>query len=90
MKLELKAYGALCALEIFTINNIKAESNDFGEKYDHNPEDAEEYGCGNMRFDSYDVNKEVLEKYKISKDEYYEICDKLTEELSFGNCGWCV
>lgn len=48
MKLELKIYSALCETEIFTVNGINATYEDFGEKYDHDTENAEDYGCGDM------------------------------------------
>lgn len=91
MKLELKVYNCLCALSKFTINNIDADHDDFGEKYDHNPENAlEDYACGNMRFNSKPYTQEVLEKYKITVNEYNKICNELEEKLSFGSCSWCV
>jgi hypothetical protein len=43
-----------------------------------------------MQFERIDATQEILEKYKISKAEYVTICDKLTEGLSFGHCGWCI
>lgn len=90
MKLELEVYECLCSLSNFRINDIEADYNDFGEKYDHNPEDAEDYACGNMQFDSKNPTQEILDKYKISVDEYNEICSQLEDKLSFGSCGWCV
>lgn len=90
MKLELKIYSALCETEIFTVNGINATYEDFGEKYDHDTENAEDYGCGDMQFDMNPPTEEVLEKYKITLNEYYQICEKLSEGLHFGECGWCV
>ena len=72
-----------------SINKVELEYNDFGEKYDHNPEEAPEYGCGNMKFDSRASTPEVLEKYHITEEEYEQICSELAEGLSFGYCGWC-
>jgi len=43
-----------------------------------------------MQFTGVEATAEVLEKYKITKDEYNEIVAKLEEGLSFGSCGWCV
>ena len=42
MKLECKAFGALCELEVFTINDIEADYHDFGTKEDI---DAIENAC---------------------------------------------
>lgn len=87
----IKPYDCLCELEKFSINNIKADYNDFGSKEDINRAAAEPYGCGNMRFtpEEYPSDK-VLEKYNITEDEYDLICMKLVKALSFGHCGWCI
>ena len=89
MKLKCKACDSLCSLEIFTINGIKADERDFGEQYDADPDNADEYACANMKFFPKLPTSEVLKKYNITVDEYKEICEKLDKELSFGECGWC-
>lgn len=91
MILVLNIYGAFCATESFVINGVVADSSDFGVQYDDDSANAEDYGCGNMRFSPYrDPADVVLEKYKISHEEYREVCDKLEAGLSFGYCGWCI
>lgn len=89
MKLELEVYGSLCATSVFTINGVDAEYQDFGHKYDADPEDAEEYGCGNMIFEPGYFSEGIGDKYGINEDEFKIICEKLEEKLSFGSCGWC-
>ena len=89
MKLVCKAYSSLCELQDFEINGIKAYEEDFGEHYDVDEENADPYCCANMKFVAKPATQEVLDKYKISTDEYNKICEKLDEELSFGDCGWC-
>ena len=88
MKLKLEAFGCFCGLSIFEINNVKADYDDFGEKYDHDSENAEDYCCGNMQFEGKDSTPEILAKYSINQSEYDEIVSQLTEKLSFGGCGW--
>lgn len=90
MKLEVEARGALCELRVFSINGKDADYEDFVEKYDHDIENAPDYGCGDMRCDVKDPTKEVLEKYGITLAEYHEIADHVCEKLDFGCCGWCV
>ena len=86
----IKVFGALCSLKKFVINGIVANSCDFVDNYDHSPETVEDYSCGNMQADIIPATSDVLEKYKITIDEYKEIADKVAEEVSFGCCDWCA
>ena len=88
MKLEIKPYNALCSLELFKINDLDADYYDFGDKYDNDEENAEDYCCGDMRFFPKPATQKILDKYKINITEYNKICKKL-DCLSFGCCGWC-
>tara|TARA_R110000796_G_C14195151_1_gene391051 strand:- start:52 stop:324 length:273 start_codon:yes stop_codon:yes gene_type:complete len=90
MKLELEFGTTLCYTPTFIVNGIDADEDDFGEKYDRNPDEAEPYGCGNMTFTRIEATTKVLEKYNITQDEYSKIAEKLEDGLSFGSCGWCV
>lgn len=91
MKLELTFSGASCYPCVFRINGIDAEDDEFGDKEDKAHEYAEEYGgCGNMQFESKPATKGVLDKYKITQEEYTEIANKLESGLSFGRCSQCV
>jgi len=90
MKLVLEFYDALCSTSEFVVNGVTADYDDFGDKYDHDSENAEEYGCGDMHFDPKPFTEEVLNKYHITENEYDKICNKLEDGLSFGNCGWCI
>lgn len=63
MELIIKPYHGLpCELEIFTINGKAADSNDFGDVFDHNERIKEPYGCGDKHFDSKPPTKEVEEE----------------------------
>lgn len=88
MKLEVNAYTAYCALEVFKINGESAYEDDFGEQKDLGGVDVEDYCCGNMQFIPKPATQEVLDKYGINVDEYNEVCKKL-DCLSFGSCHWC-
>ena len=90
MEYTIKAYSELCELETFTINNIEANYDDFGEKYDCDRDNAADYACGNMKFFPRPATGEILSLYKISTDEYNIITEELRDKLSFGSCGWCV
>ena len=90
MKLELEFGTALCYTPTFKINDIAANSEDFGEKYDRDFENAEDYACGDMQFTRVPPKPEVLEKYGITEAEYSVIAGQLEAGLSFGCCGRCV
>lgn len=91
MELVIKPYRELpCRLDIFSINGKDADQEDFGEVYDHDRENAEPYGCGDMYFEPEPPTKEVLDKYGITEEEYYNICNELEYKLGIGCCGWCV
>lgn len=89
MKLKLKCYDCLCSLEVFEINDIKADYNDFGTKEDVDSYNAPDYGCGNMQFTPKLATQKVLDKYQITIDDYKKICEEL-DCLSFGHCCWCA
>lgn len=90
MKLELTFGTTLCYTPTFIINGIHAMTGDFGEQYDRDLDNAEPYGCGDMQFTRINPTEEVLKKYRISEDEYFDIARQLEEGLSFGSCGWCI
>lgn len=86
---NINSYDALCELQSCKINDVNLNYNDFGEKYDTEPEKAEPYCCANMQFIPFkDVKEETLKKYNITEEEYRLIQEKL-DCLSFGCCGWC-
>ena len=91
LNIDIKPYSALpCELEVFRINSIKADIDDFGNNYDANPEIADEYCCGCHKFVGFKKpNENTLLKYKIDKEDFYEIVDKLENILYVGSCGWC-
>lgn len=87
---KIKEYPTICRLEIFVINGVDGDEEDFVDNYDHAPEMAEDYGCGDRRADILPHSKRVLEKYKINPDEYEEIAAKVAEAVSFGCCNNCA
>lgn len=87
---ELEIFGALCATSTFRINGIDADSRDFGESFDESPDTAEDYGCGNRVFRAHPPNPEIMDKYRISLEQYKAIARDLEDKLSFGRCGWCT
>lgn len=76
-----------CKFECFTINGIKADEYDFGKVTLSGDERL--WGCCHT-FKPYNTPQErILDKYGITRDEYYTICDKLTDVLKIYSCGCC-
>ena len=91
MELVIKPIRSLpCSLEVFTINGKGADQYDFGDIYDHDIESAEPYACADMHFDPKPPTKKVLDKYNLTKEQYYNICNELKCKLCVGRCGWCI
>ena len=89
MQLSIHFGNSLCYAH-GTLNGITFDSKDFGEQQDLDKENAEDYGCGNMTFTPKPPSAEILDKYKITSDEFNEIAELLAANLSFGRCGWCI
>ncbi len=89
MKLEFKSMGSLCSADIFIINGVEADSDDFGNQDDLSPDTADDYGCGNMQFTPIEPAEGILQKYGLTYPEYWLVANMLKESLSFGDCGLC-
>ena len=91
--IKVEPYSALpCELMTFTINDVNADRTDFGRNVDNAVWDAPDYGCGYEEFERYtekDDIKKCMEKYSLTWEEYYEICDILEDVLRVGQCAWC-
>lgn len=77
-------------LEIFTINGIKADEDDFGQWSKNH---CEGYGCKDCFFERY-TNRPLqviknLNKYGINEEEYDEVCDELEKNLQVYSCHLC-
>ena len=90
---KVEPYSALpCELMTFTINDVNADTSDFGCGVDSNIYDAPDYGCGYREFKRYnekDAIKYCMEKYSLTWEEYYDISSLLEEVLCVGMCSWC-
>ena len=91
---KVEPYSALpCDLMIFTINDIDANTSDFGRTVDNDEWNAPDYGCGDKRFERYtekDDIKNCMETYSLTWEEYLDIVSLLEEVLCVGQCSWCV
>lgn len=91
MKLVIEPMNTLpCRLEVFAINGKNANQNDFVYAYDHDIENAETDTCSDMQLEFKFITKEILDKYNITEEEYYNICNELECKLCVGSCGWCI
>ena len=82
-------------MKIFKVNGIDTKSSVFGYGFDEDPSNAPEFGCGNRSWCNYDYEdsivdcKEEMENLHITKEDYYEICKILEENLNWGYCYLC-
>ena len=94
MNLIIKTYyGLPCACEIFTINGVRADLDDFGCTEDISPETARPYSCGCRQFipdPDEETTIKAMQKYHLSEKEFEEVCAELAEKLFVGSCGLCV
>ena len=90
MECKIEVYEAMCSLSTFEINGIDADEDDFVDKYDHSSYAAEDHACEDMRADLNTATDEVLQKYKITLDEYNAIAENVAGKVSFGCCGLCI
>lgn len=95
MEKDLKYWECYCYCH-WKINWVDIDSDDFWEKYDRLPNEADNfYYCGDMQFTRYEWKEfkisllRCCNKYKITKEEYIEILEELEDKLSFWSCGWC-
>ena len=90
---KVEPYSALpCELMIFTINDIDANSTDFGINVDNAEWDAPDYGCGCRVFERYTEKNDIkkcMEKYSLTWEEYLDIASLLEKVLYVGQCSWC-
>ena len=75
-----------CMLSEFKINNIDASVSDFGET---ESEGSPFNNSCRVRFKEKLPTEEILNKYKIDLNDYSTVCERLEEELSVFNCGYC-
>lgn len=87
--IEFEDPGCLCWLKDFTANGIIADTEDFVYQYDHDPDCAPAYGCGDMHCDKKEPTQAVLEKYGITNAEYEEVVQAVCKALDFGRCRYC-
>lgn len=74
-----------CGADIFLINGVEADEDDFGETI---IEGDGEYGIKSVTFTRRKWDVEALQgvpdKYGIREDEFNEVCDRLTDGLTWG------
>ena len=81
----LVGVGDCYAPEIFKVNAIHADVDDFVEIHDENPG-----SCGNSIAEPVTADKTILAKYQISEKDFDIIANDLGLELSFGRCENCI
>lgn len=76
-----------CSPKIFTINEIYADPDDFGEVNKL----TGDFCCKYREFKGFEKpSTVVLEKYHITEDEFFEVCDELRDILRVTDCSLCI
>jgi hypothetical protein len=99
--IEIKAepYGALpCEAKSFEVNGIAGDKSDFGNNtdvgsFDYEYDDLadENWACADNQFVSHEqIPDGVLDKYRITEQEYREVQARCEAIFNVGGCGWCV
>jgi len=88
-RVKYKTYGALCSLEVFTIDGVQPNEDDFFFQDDVGRDRAEDYCCGNMQGTPMKATDDKLKKYNLTVDEFNLVAEAVAEEVSWGSCGWC-
>ena len=79
-----------CSLRTFShVNGVSINVDDFGDNYDADAFGAEQYCCGDHRFEPKLPTSEVLKKYDLDVEGYRAVCDELESVLHVGQCHWC-
>ena len=91
MEVVIKHYKWLpCELEVFTINGINADRDDFGY-LDGYCGEYEDYSClGRIFIIEEDKKEEAMLKYHLTETEYDIICSKLKNECYIDECCYCI
>jgi len=90
MEYTAKVFPYLCSLRVFIINDIKADQDDFITQRDEGYDIYNNFGgCYNMKAEPKESSQDILNKYNITKDEYYTIAEDISNKLSFGECDYC-
>ncbi len=88
--LDITDMNQACDAHIeFTVKGTKADIDDFGDWDDIDPQHAPKWGCGCKSFTIWLVEDATLEKYGITKEEYYIIGQVLEKYLYIGCCDFC-
>ena len=76
-----------CTPKVFKINEIYADPDDFGEV----DKILGYYCCESRKFIEFEEPPAgILEKYHITEEEFFEICDELKDVLRVKSCSMCV
>jgi hypothetical protein len=96
--IEIKAepYRALpCEAKSFEVKGITGDKSDFGNNTDVGSFDYEyddlNWACADNQFVPHEqIPDGVLNKYRITEQEYREVQACCEAIFNVGGCGWCV
>ena len=99
IKIKAEPFGALpCAAQDFEVNGIAGDKSDFGNNtdvgsfdYEYGDLDDENWACADNQFVPHkQIPDGVLNKYRITEQEYREVQSRCEAIFNVGGCGYCV
>lgn len=76
-----------CSLEVFTVNGVNADFEDFGYMGDY--EDCYKSCCNKVFMVDESLCPTTTKKYGITESQFYEIASILEDKLISGECNLC-
>lgn len=87
MVFDFKTYKDLpCEIEVFRVNGVRAELDDFCILV---VDQSQGCFCNIRGIYPFSPKDSVLNKYKISHEEYQEILSRIESSFDYGHCSWC-
>ena len=87
MNIQLKMNETMpCEVEEFSINGKRAKVEDFGNLFSHK---MEKDACTCIKFEPLPYGSLITKRYKLTEDEYDEVCSFLEDNTFMSCCSKC-
>jgi hypothetical protein len=87
MEIVIKLSELCNKVDVFTIEGLGADINDFGKMILLG--DSELYYCSPSYFKANIPDGKVMDEYCLDVNDWYTICNKLEDKVKFSGCSEC-